>query len=94
MHGFYLYSLVWNNELGIYGVAYAGILTNTQVYLSLMIYTYSLRSIKEAVHLPDKSMFMEIKQYLLLGLPSVFNILTEQWSFEIMAFMVGYIGVK
>ena len=68
--------------------------TNGIIYLIVLIYTSCLPEIKEAVSLPTKSVFSNIGQYLVLGVPTAAMMCLEWWAYEVMTLMAGYIGVN
>ena len=90
------YYFVYVKELGIAGTGYAGSLSNSIIFLSLLIYSYNIADIRKAVQLPDSRLFRlgGILEYLKLGVPAVIMLCLEWWAFEVMTILVGYIGVN
>jgi len=96
LHIFLCYHFVYVYELGISGAGYAGSITNSIIYLSLLISSNYVDDIQEFIQWPDSRLLRlsSLIEYFKLGLSSAMMLCLEWWAFEVMSLTVGYIGVK
>lgn len=76
------------------GTGIASAITNSIIYLIVLVYTACLPEIKEVNTLPNRKTFANIGQYLVLGVPTAAMMCLEWWAYEVMTLMAGYIGVN
>ena len=79
---------------GVKGAAIATSLANAFILLSLLIYSWRIEQIKEAVFLPNWRSFTGLWDYLALGLPAAFMLCFDFWAFDLMTLFAGLIDKK
>jgi len=75
----------------------AGLATILTYFLNLALTTlYCLwdSSVKKSFFLITKESFSDLGSYLRVGVPSLVMLCLEWWSFEVLAFMAGYISLE
>lgn len=80
-------------NLGITGTGIAGVITNSTVYVALIVYTWMQRSIEESVFWPDGRSYRGLYEYLKLGLMSTLMAVCESGVHGFMQFISGSFGV-
>ena len=70
LHIFLSYIFVWKLGYGIAGTGYASTITNLFNYFALLVFSYTIKDIREAVALPDRRAFSGLYEYLAIGIPS------------------------
>ena len=71
----------------------AAALTNFLNLIISSIYAYTLKDIREAWFLPDRTCFYGIIDYMKIAVPSYLMLFTEVLPFEIGSIMTNYISV-
>ena len=80
--------------LSIHGVSYATILTYFLNFLAITVFCrYFDKDVRKSFFWFTKESFTGLKDYLNVGIPSTTMLCLEWWSFEVLAFMAGYVSV-
>ena len=95
LHALWIYIFVFLFDIEMDGIAIATWITYMLNYAIWVIYIYFNRSIvKEGSwHWINKDSFTGIIEYLKYGVPSMLMIIIDNWSFEVILFMSGIVGV-
>ena len=92
-HVFFSWLFVWKLDYGIVGTGIASVITNSIIYIIIMVYTNMLPDLREANTFPDAQVFKNLGEYMSLGVPTAAMQCLEWWAFEVMTLIAGYIGV-
>ena len=93
-HPLWLWIFLYKMDLGIVGIGFAGVITDLSVLLYNIAYSYCLVEIREALFWPDRRCFENLKEYLMLGLPSAFMIGLDCWAGSLVNFFAAYVSVE
>lgn len=92
-HMLWCYLFVFQFHLEVLGVGLATILTYFLNFLIITIYCRYDKEVRRSFFFFTKASFQNISGYLKVGIPSATMLCLEWWSFEVLAFMAGYISV-
>ena len=93
MHAFWCYIFVDRLDWGIAGTGYANVLNQFVQFCLLVILTNIEEDMQEAIVPADSRMLNGLWSYAKLGVPSTIMICLDQWCWELMIIMTGYLGV-
>lgn len=88
------YIFVWKLDYGIQGTGYASTITNLINYFALLVLSYCIPDIHEAIAWPDSRALYGLCEYLRIGIPSTIALCLQFWVYDFMILMAGFIGVK
>jgi len=94
LHPLWLNTFLFRYDLGIMGIAMAGLITNILQFVIMVILFTTKTHLKEAMFWPDKRMFVGIRRYIYLGLPYIIVMILDYWAWELMTLACGFIGVR
>lgn len=94
LHILWCYLLVFYVTLDVVGVAIATLVTLALNFMITSVYARRDRYLKRSFFWFTKDSFKELREYLNVALPSCVMLCLEWWSFEVLAFMAGYISVE
>ena len=94
-HPLWNYLLVTKSQanLGIVGTGIAGVITDSVIFVSLLLYANRVERLKEAVFWPDKRAFTDLGEYLRIGRYSLIMTVLFYWAGNIILFVIGYLSV-
>ena len=95
-HPLWNYLLVTKEHanLGIIGTGISGVITDSLIFGSLLLYTSRVEKLKEAVFWPDHRAYTDLGEYLRLGIQSFIMKALDSWGCCFVMFLIGYLGVK
>ena len=93
LHIFWCWLLVINREMGVAGLGLAVNITNISMLSMVEIYSLCIPRIKESIICPNSSTFKNWGEYFKLGIPATVMICAEFWTFEILIWLSGLLGV-
>ena len=93
VHAPLCYYFVEKCGFDVVGLSYASLASFTCEFVSLLLFTYCKKSIKDAFQLPYTMALRDWGSFLDLALPAVLNSCSDWWAFEILIFISGYVGV-
>ena len=95
LHPLWNYLLVTKEQanLGIVGTGIAGVITDSLIFASLLIYTNRVDRLKEGNLWPDRRSFTDLGEYMSLGIQSFFMRALDGWMGSIIMFTTGYLSV-
>ena len=94
LHVLWCYIFVVLLEFEIQGLSIAAAITNILNLSISSIYAYTLKDIREAWFLPDRTCLYGIMDYMKIAGPSYIMQFTEALPFEIASIMTNYISVE
>lgn len=93
LHFLWCYIFVFDYGWSIFGVSLATIITYFLNFAIITLYCMYDKEVKESFFFFTKESFKQVGGYLKVGIPSLTMLCLEWWSFEVLAFMAGYISV-
>lgn len=90
---FIAYFLAIHWQMEILGLAVAILIHNTTSLVLMNLFFWRNHDIKEAFVPFSSECFSIARQYVLIGLPTVFVFIISLWSYEFMVLSAGLIGV-
>ena len=63
------------------------------VYIMLLVFTYLQYDLRDAWLAPDWRIFVGLRSYLALAIPSTICLVLDWWVWELMVLISGYLGV-
>jgi MATE family multidrug resistance protein len=94
LHLVWCYFLVFKAQMAVVGVSLATILTYFLNFAVITIYCKLDNDVRNSFFFFTKESFKELRGYLNVAVPSTTMLCLEWWSFEVLAFMAGYISVN
>lgn len=94
LHFVWCHIFVSELHWGIYGVSIATILTYFLNFAAITVFCLYDKEVRRSFFFFTKESFTDLKAYLKVGIPSTTMLCLEWWSFEVLAFMAGYISVE
>lgn len=96
LHILWNYILVDKLNLGVYGTGLASFFTNFLILVANVSLTAYQKDLDDAVAVSifDLEAFKNWKEYFEIGLPSMFIMVLDWGSYEVMTLMSGYLGVE
>jgi len=94
MHLVWCYLFVFYIDLDVVGVAVATLITLVLNFMITSVYARRDKFLKKSFFWFSKDSFKDLNEYLNVALPSCLMLCLEWWSFEVLAFMAGYISVE
>ncbi len=94
LHFLWCYLAVFDFGWSVQGVAWATVLTYFLNFLLITLWSSYDKDVSKSFFFPTKESLRDVKGYLKVGLPSLTMLCLEWWSFEVLAFMAGYISVE
>ena len=96
LHPLWNYLLVTKEQanLGIVGTGIAGVITDSLIFASLLIYTNRVERLKEGTFWPDRRSFTDLGEYLNLGIQSYFMGALGVWMNSIIMLAIGFLSVE
>ena len=70
--------------MGVIGIALAGIITNFLTFVLMKILLNCQRDLDGANFMPDSRVFVGFWTYIKLGLPLLFVMMIDYWSWELL----------
>ena len=95
LHALWVYLFVFWVDIGMDGIAVATCITYILNFVIGTVYiTLNKSVVKEGSwHWINRDSFRGIIEYLRYGIPSMLMVMIDNWSFEVLLFMSGYVGV-
>ena len=87
-----LFVSVW--DFGVYGIAFAILITDFSAFAFVTIYACFIDQIKDAVFWPNAASFTHLKEYTYIAIPSMIMISAENWAFSLMTLLAGLLTVS
>lgn len=78
----------------IYGISLATIITYFSNFAAITAFCLWDKEVRKSFFWFTKESSQDLKGYLKVGIPSTTMLCLEWWSFEVLAFMAGYISVS
>jgi multidrug resistance protein, MATE family len=72
------------------GTGLANVSTQIIVFILLQVYSWQQEELKEAMIWPDARIFLGLKEYISLAVPTTIMICLDWWVWELMILMCGY----
>ena len=94
LHIFWCWLFVIHCKWEVLGLGFAMILTNFGMLAMIEVYSMCIPRIRESIFCPDKHTFKNWGEYFKLGVPATVMLCAEFWSFEILIFLSGVLGVN
>jgi Na+-driven multidrug efflux pump len=96
LHPVWCNEMIVKRELGIKGLAMAGIITNATTYFLMKTFITCSSDMKEANFFPDRRTFScsGLWNYFKLGAPFLFIQILDQWAWEYMTLASGLMGIN
>ena len=94
LHIFWCWLFTVHYNWGVLGLGIATAITNIGMLLMIEIYSLCIPRIRESLFWPDKHTFKDWGEYCKLGIPASVMLCAEWWSFEILIFLSGILGVN
>ena len=93
LHFVWGYMFVFYLEWEVLGVSLATILSYFLNFAFITLYCMKDQEVRKTFFFFQRDSFKDLKVYLKTALPSLTMLCLEWWSFELLAFMAGYISV-
>ena len=94
LHIFWCWLLTIHYDLSVLGLGIATVITNFGMLFFVEIYSLCISRISESLFWPDAHTFKDWGEYFKLGVPATVMLCAEWWSFEILVFLSGILGVN
>jgi MATE family multidrug resistance protein len=94
LHVVWLELLVVHFKLDIIGIGIAVLITECIVFGLLLGFTHYLKDLQNALIRPDSRVFEDLRTYLSIALPSYVMQALDNWIWELMVLISGYLGVQ
>ena len=96
LHPLWNYLLVTKEyaNLGIVGTGISGVITDSLVLGSLLLYTNRIDRIADGVFWPDKRSYTDLGEYLSIGKHTLIMRIFGIWSCNLINFLTGYLSVR
>jgi multidrug resistance protein, MATE family len=94
LHLVWCYLLVFYWTFDVMGIALATLITFLLNFGFTTFYARHDKELRKSFFWFDKDSFKDLNEYLKIGIPSCFMLCLEWWSFEVLAFMAGYLSVE
>jgi MATE family multidrug resistance protein len=93
LHYIWLTLFTVKYDLGIQGIGISVALTNGVTYLSLIVYGFYVKEIRDCFFWPDGRALLGLWDFLKIAIPMTLMQCTDWWVFELMIFTAGLFGV-
>lgn len=93
MHVFWSYIFIIKYDMAIVGTGIASTITAGTALLIMVIYTFFVKEIQEAVQCPNMALFNNIPEYLAIGIPCAIMTSSGFMAFHLFTFFAGFFGV-
>ena len=93
LHPLWCHIFVKTMDMRLYGIAYAGLITNSLNLMLIIIFISFDHEMKEAIVAPDRRVFLDLKLYLSHQIPNTINLIIDLGSWEQMTLISGYFGI-
>ena len=80
-------------DLGILGTGYSSACSFFVTFLALIYFSFKQKDIRETMVWPDTRIFLGLKEYLYIAIPSMLMIFLDWWVWELMILLSGYLSV-
>jgi MATE family multidrug resistance protein len=87
-----IYFVVYLN-LGILGTGYSSACSFLVTFLALIYFSFQQKEIQETMVWPDRRIFLGLREYLQIAIPSMLMIFLDWWVWELMILLSGYLSV-
>lgn len=81
-------------NLGIIGTGIAGVITDSLIFGSLLLYTNRIERLNEANFWPDKRAYTDLGEYLRIGFNSFIMKALSSWAASLVMISTGYLSVR
>lgn len=90
------YLFIIKLKLGVVGIGFTATLSNLFLLIGNIIMTHCCSDLKEALQVTicNKDVFNNLCEYLTLGVPGIFIMMSTWGSYEILNILSGFLGVK
>lgn len=80
-------------DMGVGGLGVATMIAYFCMFLFTLIYAYCIKSVRIALHCPNKESFKGWRAYLAISGPATIMLLAEGWAFNVLGILAGLISV-
>jgi MATE family multidrug resistance protein len=94
LHFIWCEILVVRMGLEVFGVSIATIITYFLNFAAITAFCVYDKEVRRSFFWFTKESFTDLRSYLRVGIPSTTMLCLEWWSFEVLAFMAGYVSVE
>ena len=94
LHPVWLHLFVVVFEWDIHGIGLAQTLSSSILLTSTVVYAHFIEDFKDALFLPDKSVWAEWREYFRLGVPTAAIFCAQYYSWQFLTIISGNLSVE